>query len=227
MGRKHSSTSAARVGRSGRAARALDLRKGGLTFREIGERMGFSEQRAHRLVTEELARLNAERAEAAEAVTRLEVERLDALLAAVWPKAKDGNLAAVDRVLAILARRAKMLGIDREKGGGTVLMQQAINTTSARAPMTPEDRVAAVRAILEAAARTTGEHSEAHRLLKMVEAGPDGEAIADGTAPAEAGPVIDAGPPNGDSDGNGHAGSLPYGLKEWAGDDDGPEPLLG
>jgi hypothetical protein len=104
--------SVARIGRAERAGQALDLRKAGLTFREIGERMGVSEQRAHAIVTQELARLNAKRAESAEAVTRLEIERLDALLSAVWPAAEKGDLAAVDRVLSVMHRRARLLGID-------------------------------------------------------------------------------------------------------------------
>jgi hypothetical protein len=83
-----------------------------MTFRQIGREMGVSEQRAHAIVTQELARLNAKRSEDAGAVTRLEVERLDVLLAAVWEKAAGGDPASIDRVLAIMARRARLLGID-------------------------------------------------------------------------------------------------------------------
>jgi hypothetical protein len=109
---KHSRTSKARIGRSERATEALELRKAGLTFRQIGQRMGFSEQRAHTLVTEELARLNAKRAENATAVLRLELLRLDAMLAGVWKRATTGNLPAIGAVLGIMARRAKLLGLD-------------------------------------------------------------------------------------------------------------------
>jgi hypothetical protein len=112
MPRIHSKLSVARLTCAERATQALELRKAGLTFREIGERMGVTEDRAHQIVTRELARLNARRAEDAGAVTRLEVERLDVLLAAVWEKAAGGDPAAIDRVLAIMARRARLLGID-------------------------------------------------------------------------------------------------------------------
>jgi hypothetical protein len=44
----------------------------------------------------------------------MELERLDRLFAAVWPLAIAGDLAAVDRVLKIMARRAKMEGFDKE-----------------------------------------------------------------------------------------------------------------
>ena len=194
MPRKHSSTSAARVGRSSRAGQALELRKGGLTFRQIGQRMGFSEQRAHTLVTEELQRLNTQRAEAADAVTRLEVERLDSLLAAVWPQAMKGVLTAIDRVLAILARRAKMLGIDADKGGNTIIMQQAVAQTAA---MTAEERKDAMIAILTACNRpwNGGPESEAGKLLAIL----DGEGIEREAQPAT---------------GVDDAQTVPYGLRE-------------
>jgi hypothetical protein len=207
MGRKHSSTSAARVGRSSRAGRALELRKAGLTFRTIGQKMGFSEQRAHTLVTEELARLNATRAEAAEAVTRLEVERLDALWVVVYRKAVGGDMAAVDRCIAIMGRRAKMLGIDKEKGGFGGVVMQNVNT-AATVPITPQERADTVRAILVAASRTDGENSEAKRLLEMVEEHDD-VTSRHGNESRSPGEHDD-----------GHAGRLPYGLREWEPDDD-------
>jgi hypothetical protein len=198
MHRKHSKTSAARVGRSRRAAQALELRKGGLTFRQIGERMGFSEQRAHRLVTEELQRLNADRAEAAAEVTRLECERLDALLAAVWPEAQGGNLSAIDRVLAILARRAKMLGIDGEQAAGTVVTQ------SVTVEMSEEDRREAIRQVLLAAG-----------FKELGESAPAGDLTAAGLeVPAEAAP----GPSL-----NGATSRLPYGPRELPPGDNGSQ----
>ena len=48
--------------------------------------------------------------EAADEVRALELARLDALLAALWPQ--QGEPAVVDRVLRIMERRAKLLGLD-------------------------------------------------------------------------------------------------------------------
>jgi hypothetical protein len=107
-----SRTSRFRIARAKRGAEALELRLAGLSYAEIGRRMGVSPQRAFTLVSEELARINAKRAEAAAEVTRIELERLDRLLAAVWPQAESGELPAVDRVLQIMQRRARLLGID-------------------------------------------------------------------------------------------------------------------
>jgi hypothetical protein len=142
----HSNLSVVRIGRSERAGQALDLRKAGLTFKEIGRRMGFTEQHAHRLVTEELARLNARRAESAAAVTRLELERLDALLAAVWPKALEGDLPCIDRVLAVLARRARLLGLDQEKPAGPAVALQNVNVHMEA--LDDAQRAAAIAAVL-------------------------------------------------------------------------------
>jgi hypothetical protein len=49
-----SATSPRRLIASQRRLRALDLRREGKTYREIGEQLGVSGQRAHRVVTEEL-----------------------------------------------------------------------------------------------------------------------------------------------------------------------------
>lgn len=108
----HSQNSPTRITAVQRRIQALELRIAGKNFREIGLAMGFSEQRAHQLVSEELIRLNAERSEAAVEVKRLELERLDALLAGVWEKAKGGDGPTIDRVIAIMQRRAKLQGLD-------------------------------------------------------------------------------------------------------------------
>jgi hypothetical protein len=206
----------ARVVRSRRAGQALELRKAGLTFREIGRRMGFSEQRAHALVTEELARLNADRAEAAEAVTRLEIERLDALFEAVYPKAVKGHMGAVDRCLAIMARRAKMLGIDKEKGDfGGVLMQ---NVSAPVITMTAEERREALIAILRTAGQQTGPHSEVAELLALTQ---QDDAPLSVDAPALDGQAVPYDP----QDGNEHA--VPYGLKELPPADEAGDPWAG
>jgi hypothetical protein len=97
----HSKNSPTRIRAAERRTQALELRKGGATYARIGAALGVSEQRAHRIVTQELARLNARRAEEASAVTRLEQERLNALLAAVWPAAAAGDDPAIDRALSI------------------------------------------------------------------------------------------------------------------------------
>ncbi len=57
---------------------------------------------------------------------KLENERLDALLLAVWPAAKRGDVASVNAALRIMDRRAKLNGLDRPtvlhvEGSGALL----------------------------------------------------------------------------------------------------------
>ena len=58
-----SKNSARRILAAERRTRALELRKEGRTYAQIGQALGISEQRSHRIVSLELQRLNAKRAE--------------------------------------------------------------------------------------------------------------------------------------------------------------------
>jgi hypothetical protein len=91
---------------------ALALRRAGLGFREIGEQLGVPTSTAYDAVMGALRDAIEHRREAAEEVRQLEIERLDALLAAIWPKAGDGRLPQLDRVIRIMERRARLLGLD-------------------------------------------------------------------------------------------------------------------
>jgi hypothetical protein len=135
----HSRSSPTRVQAAERRSKALELRKSGLTFAQIGRALGCSEQRAHKVVTEELGRLNSQRAEQAAEVTRLELQRLDDLLLGLWDSAKAGDLQAVDRALKIMERRARLLGIDAPEkqelcGAGGGPLRFSIEAAVARAP---------------------------------------------------------------------------------------------
>lgn len=108
--------------RHDRETQAIALRKGGANFKQIGEAMGFTEQRAHALVTRVLKRMNEKLAETADEVRRMETERLDAMLLTWWTRAIGGkttagkiiapDIRAGDMVLRIMARRAKLWGLD-------------------------------------------------------------------------------------------------------------------
>lgn len=103
---------ARRIEQAERRAQALELRKAGATYEQIGAKLGITNQAAHRLVSRGLAALGKE---AAEDVLALELSRLDGLLMAMWPQARRGNHGAVDRVLRIMERRARLLGLDHNE----------------------------------------------------------------------------------------------------------------
>jgi hypothetical protein len=93
-----------------RKAEALRLRAQGHTFREIAELVGYGNPgTAHEAVMGALAELTRE---PAEELRKLELLRLDALQQAVWSDAMKGHLGALDRVLKIMERRAKLAGLD-------------------------------------------------------------------------------------------------------------------
>jgi hypothetical protein len=108
-----SKASPTKVKAAERRLQALNLRKAGASYAEIGRAMGFTEQRAHKVVSLELDRLNSERSEAAAAVAQLEAARLDALHLAYWKKAVEGDVDAANIVLKVAGRRAKLLGLDQ------------------------------------------------------------------------------------------------------------------
>lgn len=96
--------------RTKRDAMACDLRRAGCTYQEIANALGMSDASVARD-----AIIRARKAIIAEPVRELvewETERLDKMLAAIWPKVQNGNLQAIDRALKISARRSALLGLD-------------------------------------------------------------------------------------------------------------------
>lgn len=95
--------------------RALELATEGLTFEAIADALGYATASgAWRAVQRGLRRTVQP---AADEYRRLELRRIDGLLCAIWPRAVgDADVPpdydAVDRVLKLMQRRAKLLGLD-------------------------------------------------------------------------------------------------------------------
>lgn len=95
-----------------RQAEALRLRAGGMEFEHIAEKLGYrSKSGAYNAV---MAGLKKTLQEPADELRTMEAERLDRMLAGLWEPAVSGHTWSVDRVLAIMDRRAKLLGLDRK-----------------------------------------------------------------------------------------------------------------
>jgi len=127
-----------------RRAYVLEQRRGGHSYRTISALTikkfgadklpnGYDERYAWNDVKAELVRLNEQNQEAAAEISRLEQERLDNLQAGVWMAALQGNHGAIDRVLRIMERRAKLLGLDAPvvhemtgKDGGAIITKNII-----------------------------------------------------------------------------------------------------
>jgi hypothetical protein len=95
------------------AVQIFNLRKAGATFREIAEKLGYADQSGPYWVFKRL--LKSQVKEAVDEVKQLELARLDELLLRLWPRQEDKGrvkLQVVDRILKLMERRAKLLGLD-------------------------------------------------------------------------------------------------------------------
>lgn len=99
-----------------RQTEALRLRQSGSTFAEIAEALGYSDPSGARNAV--MAALRENVSEPNAEMRALELARLDALHAALWPAAMGGDLPSVDRVLKLMERRAKILGLDATPKAG-------------------------------------------------------------------------------------------------------------
>jgi hypothetical protein len=119
-----------------RRAYVLKLRLSGALYRDIADACiqhfgqdnvpaGYDERYAFQDVWRELEKINLERQEGRAELVRLELERLDRMLLAIWTQITNGNFGAIDRGLRISERRSRLLGLDQP-------MQVA--------PVTPEGR---------------------------------------------------------------------------------------
>lgn len=106
------STTAARARALFREMQALELRRAGMSYREIAARIGIGKSRAHQLVSAGLEDAKHQVDASRDELLAEELFRLDGMLQKLYPKAVDGDLQAVDRVLKIGERRAKLLGLD-------------------------------------------------------------------------------------------------------------------
>ena len=130
-----------------RRIRALELRLSGASYRQIGAALGVSSPVAFQDVKRALRETMQE---PADEVRRIEIDRLDRLLLAVWPKALTGDTSAVHTALRIMERRAVMLGLDAPKKVDIVGDARA---AAERAGLDPDEVVAAVEAIVREATK--------------------------------------------------------------------------
>lgn len=94
-----------------REKHVLDLRLRGLEFDEIAEQAGYANRSgAWKAWKRALARIPIVETHAA----RLNEDmRLNAALDAIWEKVKDGDLWAVDRLVALTKERRALWGLDK------------------------------------------------------------------------------------------------------------------
>ena len=93
-----------------RALAALELRKTGLTYAEIGRRLGYADDSGARHAVTKL--LDRREAEAVAELRQVEGDRLDALQAAHWSAAVSGDTEATKVVLQVIDARCRLYGLN-------------------------------------------------------------------------------------------------------------------
>ncbi|MFZ9715879.1 MAG: hypothetical protein ACO3CH_00280 [Ilumatobacteraceae bacterium] len=110
-----------------RDLRIFKMRQAGVPHAEIARRFSMTTSAVGAAIRRQLEKLNSEAMLAYPEVLRMELERLDSLQQNIWPQtqhrkqtADDGtevmlepDLKAVDRVLSIMDRRSRLLGMER------------------------------------------------------------------------------------------------------------------
>lgn len=106
-----SPTSPRRLTVAQKQAEALKLRASGMSFPDIAKKLGYKNRNgAFYAVTTALQKTLQE---PADELRVIEAERLDRMLEGIWDKAINGGTWQIDRVLNIMDRRAKLLGLDK------------------------------------------------------------------------------------------------------------------
>jgi transposase len=99
-----------------RRARAVELALAGHSYDQIAEQIGYSNRgTAWRVVQRAL---RDREAEAVDVYREVELARLDALQSACWESACAGDRQAVDTVLRIIEKRARLMGIWDNRASG-------------------------------------------------------------------------------------------------------------
>lgn len=97
-------------------ARALELHLAGATYQTIADQLGYaSKASAHKVVREALDQLVMPEERPLDGVTDTAIARLDAMLVGLWPKARRGDVQAIDRVLKIEERRTALIALAQEQ----------------------------------------------------------------------------------------------------------------
>lgn len=88
----------------------IELRRAGVTWEKIAREVGFKNAsgayKMYQRAAERMVRPHLEE------YRDMQLDRLERMHMAVWPRAKDGDLRAIDTALRIGDREAKLLGLE-------------------------------------------------------------------------------------------------------------------
>lgn len=108
-----SRTAARLIDAQERRRKAVELRRAGASYAHIAAQLGLSKSSVHKTVCRALVALQVDLDDQARLLQAQEADRLDHLQLKLWPRAMGGDVLAIDRVLRLMERRAKLLGLDQ------------------------------------------------------------------------------------------------------------------
>lgn len=109
----------------------LDLRKAMYTFREVAAKLGISEADARAYTASALRSLSDSETTHADLERRLMVEQIDDMIRAIRPQTvgsaeTEPVLEAIDRMLKLMDRKAKLLGLDQAESVDIMIRLQRL-----------------------------------------------------------------------------------------------------
>ncbi len=99
-----------------RRLKAIELRKCGASYRQIGRKLGVSGKTAHEDIQAVLSELSALRLASAADYVALEMERLDAAQLALYQHLDSGDPQIINSWVKVSESRRKLLGLDAQPG---------------------------------------------------------------------------------------------------------------
>jgi transcriptional regulator len=113
--------------------KCLQLRKQGLAYSEIAEKLSMTPMGVSHALKRGLDRMMKAYCEDAEVIRNVELERLDEMLVKHFEFAKKGDPKSAEIVLKIMERRSKYLGLDAAQKmqvdhGGVVRIYKGVDT---------------------------------------------------------------------------------------------------
>jgi hypothetical protein len=91
-------------------AKVLELRRAGFTFQRIAEEVGYATPSGAQRALERIMTRNIP--QAPEEFRWQELDRLDRMQVALWPRAMKGDDRAIGTIIRLMERRARLVGID-------------------------------------------------------------------------------------------------------------------
>jgi len=96
-----------------RAQKALELRIAGGTYRQIAQELGVSHTVIFENVLWALEERAEERGKLSDQLVQMELERLEKMTLSLWPRVRNGDEKAINTLVRVMDRRAKLLGLDK------------------------------------------------------------------------------------------------------------------